>query len=116
MTLEAATENQATLKAIDEALGRMKSPARITIWLECPYVYGALLQKWPEKWETAGWITAKGTPVKDAKLWASVLGKIRLHEVSLKLNQQHEYRSWMKRELEKETSCTGATEGSKHVG
>lgn len=114
-TLEATTESQATLKAIEEALGRMKSPARITIWLDSQYVGGAILQHWPEKWEESGWKTAKGEPVRDAELWASVLVRIRPHEVSVKMKQHHEYREWMRRELEKMKVAPAQQKGESNV-
>ena len=115
MTLEDTTENQVTLAAIDEALGRITRPVRLILWLECKYVGGAIANEWPQAWEKTGWTTSKGKPVADAEKWQSVLGKIRAHEVSVKIGEHHEYKNWMLRELEKEASCTGATEGSKNV-
>ncbi|MBR5273787.1 MAG: hypothetical protein IKU33_00920 [Bacteroidales bacterium] len=110
--LEDTTENQLTLVMMDEALGRINRSVRLTIWLECLYVAGALREKWPEAWEKAGWTNSKGKPVHDAEKWQSVLGKIRLHETSVRSGEPHEYLNWMKRELEKSQSCTGATEGA----
>ena len=51
----------------------------------------------------------------DAEKWQSVLGKIRIHEIEVKTGERHEYASWMKAELEKMESCTGATERGKNV-
>ena len=114
-TIEQATENQLTVTALDEGLKRLIRPVRLTIWTDCKYVAGALTRSWPEQWEKDGWVNSKGKPVADAEKWQSVLGKIRIHEVEVKVQEKHEYASWMKSELEKMQSCTGATEGSKNV-
>lgn len=87
----------------------------LTIWLDCEYVAGAILQGWPEKWEKSGWTNARGKPVADFEKWQSVLVKIRLHEVSVRLGESHEYKNWMMRELKKTESCAGATEGRGNV-
>lgn len=108
LKLDDTTENQLTLVTMDEALGRINRPVRLMIWLECKYVAGALREGWPDAWEKAGWMNSKGKPVHDAEKWQSVLGKIRIHEASVTSGEQHEYLNWMKRELEKSQSCTGA--------
>lgn len=114
--VEDATESQATLRALNEALGRMKCPARITIWLECEYVAGAILQGWPETWKKQGWTTSKRNPVKDAELWQSVLGKMGIHEIEVRIKEHHEYREWMRRELEKRKVAPVQRKGHKNVG
>lgn len=113
--MEQATENQLTVTALDEALKRLLRPVKLTIWLNCEYVAGALRNGWPEKWEKESWINSKGKPVTNAEKWQSVLGKIRLHEIEVRTGERHEYATWMKTELEKMQSCTGATERSEDV-
>lgn len=114
-TIDQATENQLTVTALDEGLKRLLRPVRLTIWLDCEYVAGALRNGWPQKWEKDGWVNSKGKTVADAEKWQSVLGKIRIHEIEVKTGERHEYASWMKAELEKMESCTGATERGKNV-
>lgn len=97
--LEDTTENQLTLTAMDEALGRIRRPVSLTIWTDCDFVAAALRQGWPEKWKEADWKNAKGKPVADAEKWQSVLVRISVHEVSVNLNEKNEYAGWMKREL-----------------
>lgn len=101
ISLEETTENQLTLAVMDEALGRINRPVRLTIWMDCEYVAGAMKQEWPQRWEKDGWLNSKGRPVTDAEKWQSVLGKIREHEVFVIVNERHEYWNWMKRELDK---------------
>ena len=108
------TENEATLTAMDEALGKLKEPVRLTIWLESAGVGGALAQGWPEKWEKEDWKNSKGEPVANALKWQSVLSKMRLHEVlAVHVKEHNEYSEWIKRKLQR---CTGATKkGAENV-
>lgn len=99
--LEDTTENQLTLTVMEEALGRINRPVRLTIWLDCKYVAAALKQEWPQKWEKTDWMNEKGRPVADAEKWQSVLGRIRVHEIFVVVNERHEYWNWMTRELAK---------------
>ena len=98
---EDATENGLTLEALEAALGRLTRPVKLTIWTDSEYVGGAVANGWPEGWEKAGWQTTKGKPVKDAEKWASVLGRIRDCEVSVRIRERHEYSRWMEDQLKK---------------
>ena len=108
-TIDQATENQLTVTALDEGLKRLLRPVRLTIWLDCEYVAGALRNGWPQKWEKDGWVNSKGNTVADAEKWQSVLGKISIHETSVRSGEPHEYLNWMKRELEKEVKNESET-------
>ena len=99
--LEDTTENQLTLTVMEEALGRINRPVKLTIWMDCEYVAAAIKQEWPKKWEKDGWVNSKGKPVADAEKWQSVLGRIRVHEIFVVVNERHEYWNWMTRELAK---------------
>lgn len=101
LTVQDATENQLTLTMIEEAMGRITRPVRLTIWTDCEYVAGAIKQQWPQRWEKDAWLNSKGRPVTDKEKWQSVLGRIRLHEVFVVVNERHEYYAWMKREIAK---------------
>ena len=100
--LEDATENQLTVSALEEALKRINRPVSLTIWTDCQYAGGAILNKWPEKWEKEDWKNAKGEPISDAEKWQSILVKLRIHEVSVRIREHHAYSSWLKAELKKE--------------
>ena len=99
--LEETTENQITLTALEEALQRITRPVSLTIWTDCRFVGGTILNGWLKKWEADGWKNAKGEPIADSEKWASVLVKIRLHEVSVKIGEHHPYAGWLKGELKK---------------
>ena len=101
LELEDTTENQLTVTALAEELERITRPVKVTIWTDCQYVGGSILNGWPEKWEKAGWKNAKGEQIADAEKWQSVLVGIRLHEISVRIREHHAYASWMKNELKK---------------
>ena len=88
-------------QALEAALGRLTRPVNLKIWTDSEYVGGAVANGWPEGWEKAGWQTTKGKPVKDAEKWASVLGRIRDCEVSVRIRERHEYSRWMEDQLKK---------------
>ena len=109
------SENHLTLTMLDEALSRIKWGVKLTIWTDCKYVAGAIEQAWAQKWERDGWVNSKGKPVADSDKWQSILGKIRIHDVSVKYNDKHEYLQWMTRELEKVNVAPVQQEGGEHV-
>lgn len=115
ISLPDTSENQLTLTMLDEALSRIKWGVHLTIWTDCKYVSAALEQKWAEKWEQAGWVNSKGKPVTDSEKWLSILGKIRIHEVSIIYGAKHEYSSWMERELEKVKVAPVQQKGEENV-
>lgn len=100
--MDETTENQATLTAIETALKRMKKPSHIILWLECNYVAAAMQNEWYKQWKEKDWKTARGTPVADAEKWRSILYLLNGHSFEVRLKEQHTYREWMRRELEKE--------------
>ena len=106
--MEDTTENQLTLAALDEAMKRLTRQVKLTIWMDCEYVYGALQNGWPERWEREGWTNAKGKPISDGEKWQSVLNKMRVNEVSVRLKERHAYWSWMTREMKKTVEQTAA--------
>lgn len=65
------TLNAKYLLALNEALSRMvqKSDIKIKIAKNGTYLYGAIRNNWPEKWEGNGWKTAKGKEVRNKELW-----------------------------------------------
>lgn len=98
---EDTTENQLTLLALEAALKHLKAACYLVIHLECNYAAAALTNGWIQEWKNNGWQTAKKKPVSDAEIWQSILSLLEKHEFEVELGQEHTYRAWMKRELEK---------------
>ena len=98
-SLEDTTENQAVLTALEAALKRITKPCRLIIHLECPYVAGALKNKWYEQWRQQAWMTKKGKPVSDTEKWQSIQYLLNAHDFEVRLKEPHTYRDWMQRTL-----------------
>lgn len=113
--LQDTTDNQATLKALEKALGRMRQPSHLVIWIENTYVAAALRNKWYLTWADSQWMTAKKEPVADAETWRRIQYLLNEHDFDVRLKEAHEYRAWMASELKKMESCTGATERKNNV-
>ncbi len=96
---ENATENQATLFALEAALKRIKKSCHLVLHLENNYVAAALTNRWYEQWRHAGWMTAKNKPVCDVATWQSIQYLLNTHEFEVILKQPHTYREWMQRKL-----------------
>lgn len=113
--LEDTTEAQATLTALEKALGRMRQQSNLVIWMDCNYVAAALKNRWYLGWSQKDWKTAKNEPVKDHEKWRRIQYLLNAHDFDVRLKEAHEYRAWMASELKKMESCTGATERKNNV-
>lgn len=102
--LENVTKNQAELKAISAALGRMIEPCIITIYTESSYVASGI--DYSEGWVRNNWISTRGTPVANKEDWMEVLEKMKGHIIQVEC-KEHEYSVWLRSEMTR--SCTGAT-------
>ena len=76
--MEDATENQLTVSALEEALKRINRPVSLTIWTDCQYAGGAILNKWPEKWEREDWKNAKALPLPTRSLFGENTPEARI--------------------------------------
>lgn len=92
------TENQLTLQALLEALNRITKPASIRIFTRCGHVVHALQNHWPRQWQAAGWLNARGKPVKHAEKWEEILDSLDSHVYTV-TEEQHSYREWMLMEV-----------------
>ena len=93
---EDTTAHHLTLLALEEALGRMKKPSELHIYLEDKYVAGAIQQGWVHNWQQSGWVNAKGKPVADAELWKHIMELLEEHLYDIHVDEEHEYTKWMR--------------------
>ncbi len=56
------------LLAVIEALGALKRPCAVTLYLDSQYVRKGITE-WIQGWKKKGWRTASGQPVKNVELW-----------------------------------------------
>ena len=62
------TNNRMELQAVIEALGALKRPCRVTLYLDSEYVRKGITE-WLPGWKARGWRTASKQPVKNVDLW-----------------------------------------------
>ncbi len=62
------TNNRMELLAVIEALGALKRPCDVTLFLDSEYVRKGITE-WIHGWKAKGWKTASKQPVKNADLW-----------------------------------------------
>lgn len=62
------TNNRMELMAVIEALGALKRPCAVTLYLDSEYVRKGITE-WIAGWKARGWRTAARQPVKNAELW-----------------------------------------------
>ena len=62
------TNNRMELLAVIQALGALKRPCRVDLYLDSQYVRQGITE-WIHGWKAKGWRTASGQPVKNADLW-----------------------------------------------
>ena len=62
------TNNRMELMAVIQALGALKRPCNVTLYLDSQYVLKGITE-WLPGWKAKGWRTAAKQPVKNAELW-----------------------------------------------
>ena len=86
------TNNQMEMMAIIyplEFLLKRKGPQRAVIYSDSQYAVKGLTE-WMPKWASGGWITSKGTSVKNAELWKRMQEcRSRHHFIALKWVKGH---------------------------
>lgn len=81
-----STNNQMELRAVYEALKRLKvRESPIHVYTDSVYVLKGI-QFWIWGWMKKGWKTAGGEDVSNQELWKMLLREVRRHENSSKIN------------------------------
>jgi ribonuclease HI len=62
------TNNRMELMAVIQALGALKRPCHIVLYLDSEYVRKGITE-WIHGWKAKGWRTAAKQPVKNVDLW-----------------------------------------------
>lgn len=66
---KATTNNRMEMKAVIEALKNIPVGSHIKIYSDSSYIINCFKQKWINKWEKNGWMTANNKPVENKDLW-----------------------------------------------
>jgi ribonuclease HI len=62
------TNNRMEIMAVIEALGALKRPCNVILYLDSEYVRKGITE-WIQGWKARGWKTAAKQPVKNVDLW-----------------------------------------------
>lgn len=103
------TYNGASLKAINEAMGRMTRPCEIHIHTENIYITN-MIETCLETWAVNGFRTSKGRPVKSQEEWECFWTLSDPHLIITEPGE-HTYSKWIQSEIrrrEEEKSERGA--------
>ncbi|MFW5675791.1 MAG: RNase H family protein [Acetivibrio ethanolgignens] len=98
---ESMTQHQAELYTLLTALTHIKEPCDLVIYTDSAYLAGTWKQNWPEKWAAAGWKNSRGEEVGNRQEWEEMLNLLNGRSVDFRLNQNHHYREWLAREIER---------------
>lgn len=84
------TNNKMELMAAVAGLGQIKrnEPAKITVFSDSQYVVRGMTE-WLPKWQTKGWRTAGGQPVKNQECWEALLAVADGLDVKWKWGRGH---------------------------
>jgi ribonuclease HI len=74
------TNNRMEMKAVIEALKRLRKPSQVVVHTDSQYVKNGITS-WLPKWKRNGWITSTKKPVKNADLWKSIDALCSKHSV-----------------------------------
>ncbi len=98
------TEHQSLCRALLEAIKRINTQCRLNIYTESDYISSVFSNHWLSEWYYNGWQTKKNTPVANAELWEEICEIIRHLDVQVKLKEDHSYKEWLRREVEKQNA------------
>lgn len=99
MNLKGVTANQAQLQTLADALGRLREACNISVYTESGYVASGIESL--AKWQRDGWKTSRGTELANKKEWCEIAAKTQNSNMKSVLKEHHEYRSWIKTEIER---------------
>jgi len=68
------TNNRMELLACIMALEAIKNPTLpVSVFTDSAYLHNCLVQKWYQRWQKNGWLTAGKKPVENKDLWLTLL-------------------------------------------
>ena len=76
------TNQRMELRAAIEALAALTDPRRVSLYTDSSYVMNCFRDRWWERWERNGWLSATRQPVTNRDLWERLIAETRRHEVS----------------------------------
>jgi ribonuclease HI len=74
------TNNRMELVAVIEALGALRRPSRVQLFVDSEYVRNGITT-WIHGWKRRGWRTADNKPVKNVDLWQRLEAAVAPHQI-----------------------------------
>ena len=88
-----ATEHEALLVGLKNALSYLSSFEKINIHTSCGYIAGGI--NWLPSWRASDWKNSKGEPLKFKDLWEEIAKNVEGKQLSVHLNEFNGYRNWL---------------------
>lgn len=75
------TNNRMELKAVIEALSRLKESCQVTVYSDSSYVVNSITKGWAVSWRKNDWKKADKKPAINCDLWEALLNLLEKHHV-----------------------------------
>lgn len=96
--IDEATSYLAELRAINEALKRIKKPCSLNVHLQNRILASALQNKWFAAWKSSGYKNSKGEDVAHKEEWETFNELLKDNTIKTVVCDRHSYSSWMENE------------------
>lgn len=94
-------ENGLVIRALCEAMGRLRKNCSVIVITECNAVRSTLQNDWIRQWQASGWKNAKGKPVSHREAWEQLSGRMEGQEITVEDGKEHSYKSWMQSQMQR---------------
>lgn len=99
--VENMNKNRAELKALYLSFTRIRENCVVSIYTDSDYIYKTLEKPgYLEQWIKNGWMTARGTEVKNRDLWQQLEEKMQGNLCKVYLREPNAYTERMKEKME----------------
>lgn len=93
-------EKSCNVDILLETLKRLNKPCNLHIYTECNYIASAL-GNWINQWQQNEWKSKKGEEIAYKDQWQQIFEKLKEHKYQVYLQEDHEYKLWLKSEINK---------------
>lgn len=102
--IQEMSSNQSELYVLERALSRITTMYEVHVYTESCYVAAGFERGWIANWKENGWKTATNDEVKNVTEWKALDEAVQQygHELIFHVKEDHSYREWLKRNMEKE--------------
>lgn len=95
------TKDQAQLRGLKYALGRISEDEAVRIYTDSTLIKSAFESDWIAGWIERDWKTVKGKDVANKEEWQAILRRLGERRPEVIVGAKHPYRHWLVREVER---------------